>query len=113
MHVTSGARFLGSSDEVSGPYQSAVVGRTSLACHTRRGQPRGRSAPGIVQPSQNEPDTVSRHPTIVYPRYMVSTTKLIGASYTLQSVKSVIIIDAECMNRDHEQAKKRINCKVR
>lgn len=63
----------------------------------------------IVRLFQNRLEAIERHPNIVPPRYIVSTTKLIGVDYNLHAAKRLVIVDAEWMNRDHEEAKKRIN----
>jgi len=58
---------------------------------------------------QEEPNTIARYPTLTPPRYIISTTKLIGVGYTLHRARRLIQLDPEWMERDQEQAKKRIN----
>jgi len=63
----------------------------------------------IIWLFQEEPTAIGRNTDIPPPQYIVSTTKLIGVGYTLHRAKRLVIIDPEWMDRDHEQAKKRIN----
>ena len=63
----------------------------------------------IIWMFQEEPETMSRYPGVTPPRYLVSTTRLIGVGYTLHKAKRLVQLDPEWMHRDQEQAKKRIN----
>lgn len=63
----------------------------------------------IIWLFQEEPNAKARYPTVPTPRYIIGTTKLIGVGYTLHRAKRLIQLDPEWMERDQEQAKKRIN----
>ena len=63
----------------------------------------------IIWLFQEDPATMARYPGVEPPRYLVSTTRLIGVGYTLHKAKRLVQVDPEWYWRDHEQAKKRIN----
>ena len=52
---------------------------------------------------------MARYPGIEPPRYLVSTTRLIGVGYTFYRAKRLVQMDPEWYYRDHVQAMKRIN----
>ena len=63
----------------------------------------------IIWLFQEDPATMARYPGIEPPRYLVSTTRLIGVGYTLHRAKRLVQMDPEWYYRDHVQAMKRIN----
>ena len=63
----------------------------------------------IIWMFQEDPATMARYPGIEPPRYLVSTTRLIGVGYTLHKAKRLVQLDPEWYHLTHEQAKKRIN----
>lgn len=63
----------------------------------------------VVSLFQEDAVAMKNFPTITSPQYLVGTTRLIGVGYTLHKARRLVQLDPEWMERDQEQAKKRIN----